>query len=115
MVFLGNLESKTLQDFLQEPFGDQKGIYIREGSRGEIKLQLIRLGHPVQDLAGFKEGHPLSFELRSQLQQSKKPFILRKYQQAAADVFHAGGGPEGGLASLSFPVERAKQLSGWPV
>lgn len=103
---------KTLQDFLQEPFGDQKGIFIREGSRGEIKLQLIRLGHPVQDLAGFKEGHPLSFGLRSQLQQSKKPFILRKYQQAAADVFHAGGGPEGGAGVLVLPCGAGKTVIG---
>ncbi|MFM8987178.1 MAG: DNA repair helicase XPB [Holophagaceae bacterium] len=103
---------KTLQDFLQEPFTDQKGIYIREGSRGEIKLQLIRLGHPVQDLAGFKEGHPLSFELRSHLKESKKPFALRKYQQAAADVFHAGGGPEGGAGVLVLPCGAGKTVIG---
>ncbi len=103
---------KTLRDFLQEPFGDQKGIYIREGSRGEIKLQLIRLGHPVQDLAGFKDGEPLSFELRSELKENSKPFALRKYQQSAADVFHAGGGPEGGAGVLVLPCGAGKTVIG---
>ena len=103
---------KNLQDFLQEPFGDQTGMFIQDGSRGEIKLHLIRLGHPVQDLAGFKDGHPLAFELRSHLQESHKPFALRKYQQSAADVFHAGGGPEGGAGVLVLPCGAGKTVIG---
>jgi len=75
-----------------------------------VKLQLIRLGHPVQDMAGFKPGDPLAFELRSRLAGSGKPFGLRPYQKAAVDVFHAGGGPEGGAGVLVLPCGAGKTV-----
>ena len=94
---------KGLQDLLAEPYPDQTGIFLREGMRGEAKLQLVRMGHPVQDMAGYKEGDPLPLELRETLLGTKRPFRLRAYQRAAADVFHAGGGPEGGAGVLVLP------------
>lgn len=100
---------KTLQGLLAEPFPDQTGIYLADGSRGEVKLQLIRLGHPVKDIAGFKDGHPLSFELRSQTV-SNKTFELRKYQLDAIQVFDAGGGPEGGAGVLVLPCGAGKTV-----
>jgi len=103
---------KSLFGLLDEPYPDQKGIYLKDGSRGEVKLQLIRLGHPVQDLAGFKAGDPLPFELREHLLGSGRPFGLRSYQKAAVDVFHAGGGPEGGAGVLVLPCGAGKTVIG---
>ncbi len=99
---------KSLQGLLAEPYPDEKGIFLNTGMRGEVKLQLIRLGHPVQDMAGYKPGDPLPFELSPTTLQNGKPFGLRPYQQAAVDVFHAGGGPDGGAG-----VHRVYLLPSW--
>jgi DNA excision repair protein ERCC-3 len=103
---------KSLQGLLAEPYPDERGIYLQTGMRGEVKLQLIRLGHPVQDMAGYKPGDPLPFELAPTLKQSGKPFGLRPYQQAAVDVFHAGGGPDGGAGVLVLPCGAGKTVIG---
>ncbi|MDR3673801.1 MAG: DEAD/DEAH box helicase [Holophaga sp.] len=101
---------RSLQALLAEPYPDLRGIYLQSGMRGEAKLQLIRLGHPVQDMAGFKPGDPLAFQLRPRLAGTGKPFGLRPYQQAAVDVFHAGGGPEGGAGVLVLPCGAGKTV-----
>ena len=103
---------RSLQGLLAEPYPDERGIYLQDGMRGEAKLQLIRLGHPVQDMAGYKPGDPLPFELAPTLRASGRPFGLRAYQQAAADVFHAGGGPEGGAGVLVLPCGASKTVIG---
>ncbi len=103
---------RSLEGLLAEPYPDQKGIYLETGMRGEAKLQLIRLGHPVQDMAGYKDGDPLTFRLREQLAGSGRPFRLRGYQKAAAEVFHAGGGPEGGAGVLVLPCGAGKTVIG---
>jgi DNA excision repair protein ERCC-3 len=103
---------KSLQELLAEPYPSGEGVFIQEGMRGEIKLRLIRLGHPVQDLAGFKPGDPLEFSLRSALAGSGPSFCLRQYQTAAADVFHAGGGPDGGAGVLVLPCGAGKTIIG---
>lgn len=103
---------RSLQGLLAEPYPDGKGVYLQTGMRGEAKLQLIRLGHPVQDMAGYKPGDPLSFQVREAMLRSGKPFQLRDYQQAAADVFHAGGGPEGGAGVLVLPCGAGKTIIG---
>ncbi|MDP1831212.1 MAG: DEAD/DEAH box helicase [Geothrix sp.] len=101
---------KSLQGLLAEPYPDERGIYLNTGMRGEVKLQLIRLGHPVQDMAGYKPGDPLPFALAATLKQNGKPFGLRPYQQAAVDVFHAGGGPDGGAGVLVLPCGAGKTV-----
>jgi DNA excision repair protein ERCC-3 len=103
---------KSLQGLLAEPYPDETGIYLNTGMRGEVKLQLIRLGHPVQDMAGYKPGDPLPFELSPTTLQNGKPFGLRPYQQAAVDVFHAGGGPDGGAGVLVLPCGAGKTVIG---
>ena len=103
---------KSIQELLAEPYPDQRGVYIENGMRGELKLRLIRLGHPVQDMAGYKPGDPLPFEIRSSLLSTSRPFAMRAYQKAAADVFHAGGGPEGGAGVLVLPCGAGKTIIG---
>ena len=103
---------KSLQGLLAEPYPDERGIYLNTGMRGEVKLQLIRLGHPVQDMAGYKPGDPLAFGLAPTLLQNGRPFDLRPYQQAAVDVFHAGGGPDGGAGVLVLPCGAGKTVIG---
>jgi len=103
---------KSLQGLLAESYPDQRGIFLEEGMRGEVKLQLIRLGHPVQDMAGYKPGDPLELNIRTNLLSNNKPFALRHYQRAAVDTFHAGGGSEGGAGVLVLPCGAGKTVIG---
>jgi DNA excision repair protein ERCC-3 len=103
---------KSLQGLLAEPFPDQRGVFLKDGTRGEVKLQLIRLGHPVKDMAGYKSGDPLELSIRPNLLNSGESFALRRYQQAAVDVFHAGGGSEGGAGVLVLPCGAGKTIIG---
>jgi DNA excision repair protein ERCC-3 len=103
---------RSLQGLLAESYIDGKGIFLQDGMRGEAKLQLIRLGHPVQDMAGYKPGDPLPFEVSDVMKANGRPFGLRAYQKAAADVFHAGGGPEGGAGVLVLPCGAGKTIIG---
>ncbi|HQL48650.1 MAG TPA: DEAD/DEAH box helicase, partial [Holophaga sp.] len=41
-----------------------------------------------------------------------RPFGLRSYRKAAVDVFHAGGGPEGGAGVLVLPCGAGKTVIG---
>jgi len=103
---------KALEGLLEEAYLNQRGVFIREGMRGEVKLRLIRLGHPVQDMAGFKPGDPLEMATRAKLLGSGADFGLRSYQRAAVDVFHAGGGPDGGAGVLVLPCGAGKTIIG---
>ena len=106
------LQQPSLKGLLDRPDPDCRGILLKEGARGEVKARLIRLGHPVKDMAGFRQGDPLPFSLRPTLASTGAPFTLRPYQVAAADVFHAGGGPEGGAGVLVLPCGAGKTIIG---
>ena len=82
---------------------------IRAQSRGEIKQALIKVGFPVEDLAGYVEGERLSFELRAALKNGR-PFELRHYQVEAADAFHAAGGARGGSGVITLPCGAGKTI-----
>lgn len=65
------------------------GIY-----RGRIKQQLLKLGYPVDDRAGFTPGAALSVRLRAHTL-AGQPFVLRDYQREAATSFVHGAGSDG--------------------
>ncbi|HUW64372.1 MAG TPA: DNA repair helicase XPB [Spirochaetia bacterium] len=79
--------------------------------RGLAKQVLIKAGYPVEDLAGYVEGARLDFSLRP-VTSAGQPFGLRDYQQAAADVFHAGGSARGGSGVLVLPCGAGKTVIG---
>lgn len=58
---------------------------IRDWARGELKQQLLKLGWPAEDLAGFAPGEPLEIEL------TEDGWELRDYQKQASDIFVSGG------------------------
>ncbi len=80
-------------------------------SRGFVKQVLIKIGYPVEDLAGYTPGRPLDVELgagtRDQL-----PFALRDYQVDAVDSFHAGGSERGGSGVVVLPCGSGKTIIG---
>jgi DNA excision repair protein ERCC-3 len=79
--------------------------------RGLVKQELIKLGYPVQDLAGYVEGDPLPLELRARSSRGA-PFVLRSYQQEAVDIFHADGRPSGGSGIVVLPCGAGKTMVG---
>ena len=86
-------------------------IVIAPGDRGNIKCVMIKLGFPVEDLAGYVEGAPLPFTLR-EVALTGKPFGLRKYQQESVAAFWAGGSNHGGSGVVVLPCGAGKTCVG---
>lgn len=63
----------------------EDSVTIDPLSRGIVKQELLKLGWPANDLAGFVEGLPWPIELQS------NGWGLRHYQQKAVDRFVAQG------------------------
>jgi DNA excision repair protein ERCC-3 len=69
---------------LGEPIGET-GIRLHDWARGIVKQELLGLGWPAEDRAGFTEGQPLDLELVT------NGWHMRGYQQQAIDLFSASG------------------------
>ena len=79
--------------------------------RGRVKQALIKLGFPAEDLAGYTDGEPLPFELRS-VTRGGAHFLLREYQRQAAAAFHAAGTTRGGSGVIVLPCGAGKTIVG---
>ncbi|MBO85041.1 MAG: helicase [Deltaproteobacteria bacterium] len=88
--------------------------------RGEIKQALLRVGHPVQDLAGFVDGTALEVSLRSPDRRGRT-WDLRRYQTDAVDAFLGGPviegpvGVDGGSGVVVLPCGAGKTIVGLSV
>lgn len=67
---------------------DSTRLRVDPVDRGWIKEEMMRLGYPVADGAGYEEGEPLRIRLRNRLKNGA-PFQLRDYQQEAVNVFQS--------------------------
>ena len=78
------LRSKKIQPLVARPI-DQVTVPVHPSSRGQIKQELIKLGWPVEDLAGYVDGesHPIAL--------NHDGWELRDYQQYATESFWEGG------------------------
>lgn len=84
-------------------------IKIRNGQRGFIKHALIKVGFPIEDLAGYVEGEHLPLALRSPTLGGHE-FGLRDYQHEAVDAFWQGGGLKGGSGTIVLPCGAGKTI-----
>lgn len=89
---------------------DAVTLEIVPGARGRLKQELIKLGYPVEDTAGFVQGEPLNFQLRDKLPSGAK-FKLRDYQLQAVEAFRRGGFT-GGSGVLVLPCGAGKTVVG---
>ncbi|MDA0746818.1 MAG: DEAD/DEAH box helicase [bacterium] len=103
-------QQRTVKPYLKERLDDYR-IRIDLLYRGHLKQALTRLGFPVKDLAGYLPGAKLEFEYRK-ITRSGRPFNLRDYQIEAREIFHAGGGPEGGSGVVVLPCGAGKTIVG---
>ncbi len=101
---------QSLQKYFIKQLDDQT-LIIDENARGILKQEMLKLGFPVQDLAGYHEGEPLSISL---MPASKKGelFHLRDYQYDAISAFYAGGSVHGGSGVLVLPCGSGKTIIG---
>lgn len=101
----------SLKRFFDRAASTAEALAVPEPLRGEVKQALIRIGYPVEDLAGYTAGAPLALALR-EVTRGGQPFALRPYQAEAADVFHAGGTEKGGSGVIVLPCGAGKTVVG---
>ncbi|WCN36756.1 DNA repair helicase XPB [Aneurinibacillus uraniidurans] len=85
----------------------EQEVTISPALRGVIKQELLKLGYPVQDEAGYADGEALSLMLRE-----GRDFFLRTYQKDAVDAFYAGGSLTGGNGVIVLPCGSGKTIVG---
>jgi DNA excision repair protein ERCC-3 len=84
-------------------------LIVKAEDRGNVKCALIKIGFPVEDLAGYADGAPLEIDLR-ETAVSGRPFGLRKYQRESVDAFWSGGRETGGCGVVVLPCGAGKTV-----
>ncbi len=82
--------------------------------RGHVKQALIRVGYPVEDLAGYVTGGPLDVVLRAETRDGAA-MSLRPYQVQSVDAFWQGGTVRGGSGVVVLPCGAGKTVVGMGV
>lgn len=77
---------KRIRPMLGEEI-DEDTVLVHPSERGRLKQELVKVGWPAEDLAGYVDGeaHPIA------LSTENENWELRDYQEMAADSFWAGG------------------------
>ena len=100
---------RNVQPFIERR--DDNRIMVKKNYRGHIKQALIKIGFPVEDLAGYDEGAKYGFNFRHNTR-SGKVFNMRDYQRMSIEVFHANGSREGGSGVIVLPCGAGKTIVG---
>lgn len=99
-----------VREYLGEAI-DGRSFAVDPAHRGVLKLALIQVGYPAEDLAGYVEGTPLPTNLRN-IARTGLPFNVRDYQRESADIFYAGGDVKGGSGVIVLPCGSGKTVVG---
>ncbi len=101
---------KKTQNYITDRI-DRHTAEVGGDYRGHLKQNLIKIGYPVKDIAGYVEGEPLEIELRETMK-SGKLFQLRDYQNSAVSAFYRDGRYEGGSGTVVLPCGSGKTVIG---
>ncbi|NBI30673.1 DNA repair helicase XPB [Chengkuizengella marina] len=96
-------KSEVIQPYLQDEI-DNFSSRINLIHRGLIKQELIQLGFPVEDIAGYLCGESLQIQLSD--------VKLRDYQMDAIEAFYQGGKKTGGSGLIVLPCGSGKTIVG---
>ncbi|MCB9878572.1 MAG: helicase-associated domain-containing protein [Planctomycetes bacterium] len=106
-------DHELLQELVERPqlealveIDAQGRALVTAADRGAVKQALVRLGYPVEDRAGYRQGDTLAFGLGA------AGFALRDYQRAAAAAFHQSGSDLGGCGVVVLPCGAGKTVVG---
>lgn len=99
----------VIPHIIGEPYNGRIEAKVQE--RGLLKHAMIRVGFPVEDLAGYSVGDPLELAIRSPTLENQ-PFGLRDYQNEAVGAFWAGGSERGGSGTVVLPCGAGKTIVG---
>lgn len=69
---------------------DSRTLRFSSLYRGLLKQELVKMGFPVEDLAGYSQGERLPIRLRTKMN-GGRTFELRDYQQSAVESFYREG------------------------
>jgi DNA excision repair protein ERCC-3 len=101
---------QTVTSLLSRRIGPGEFL-IDPAERGRLKQTLIKVGYPIEDLAGYVEGEQLEITLRTETREGLR-FRLRDYQREAAETFYAAGTSRGGSAVIVLPCGAGKTIVG---
>lgn len=82
-----------------------RAFAIALGHRGVLKQALLRVGWPVQDVAGYHDGASLALAINLDVD-------VRSYQAEAAEAFYLGGSAAGGSGVVVLPPGSGKTIVG---
>lgn len=74
---------KKISELLEDPIDG--GYRVKDWARGQLKQELLKLGWPAEDNAGFTPGTPFEINL------NQTNWQLRDYQKEAVKKFELGG------------------------
>ncbi len=98
----------SVKQFLAQTL-DEHRVQVGDRFRGHIKQALIKVGFPVEDLAGYVEGAPLEIKLLTSAG-DRRSFTMRDYQLDAVSAFHMNGEPQGGNGVIVLPCGAGKTI-----
>ncbi len=101
--------NKTVRPYLLEARPD--ALLVDPDRRGHVKQAMIKVGFPVEDLAGYVPGAPLALMLRP-TSLGGRAFGLRPYQELAVDAFYKDGSIFGGSGVIVLPCGAGKTVVG---
>jgi DNA excision repair protein ERCC-3 len=90
---------------------DARSLRFSSNFRGLLKQELIKLGYPVEDLAGYSRGEELPIQFKQENAEGAA-MGLRDYQQLAVDSFYREGSTLGGSGVLVLPCGAGKTFIG---
>lgn len=90
---------------------DDRSLKFAAAYRGVIKQELMKLGFPVEDTAGYNAGEELAISLK-QTAGDDGAFRLRDYQLSAVESFYQGGSSRGGSGVIVLPCGAGKTVVG---
>lgn len=102
--------SKKIQPYI-EGKKDENTLYVNNDYRGHIKQALIKIGFPVEDMAGYDKGNEYKFDLLT-VTKHEREFNIRDYQLKAISAFYADGSLEGGSGVVVLPCGAGKTIVG---